>query len=121
MDISFNSLKNNPYLILSLACILCYVPFSTIGYLSDDFIFLSYYNLEGWNMISSNFHDAFFIPLTHIIQLSLLEIFNQHAFYIHLNHYLHHFFLSYFHFRRNVFYGFHPSDINAAFCLHYWP
>ena len=84
MDISFNSLKNNPYLILSLACILCYVPFSTIGYLSDDFIFLSYYNIEGWNMIFSNFHDAFFIPLTHIVQLILLEIFNQHSFYIHL-------------------------------------
>ena len=35
-------------------------------------------------MIFSNFHDAFFIPLTHIVQLILLEIFNQHSFYIHL-------------------------------------
>ena len=59
MDISFNSLKNNPYLILSLACNMLR-SLSTIGYLSDDFIFLSY-NIEGWNMIFSNFHDAFFI------------------------------------------------------------
>ena len=67
-------LKRYPEILISLICIICYLPFANIGFLSDDFTFLHHYQSEGWGMISSNFYDAFFIPVTHLIQLILLDL-----------------------------------------------
>ena len=87
-------LKRYPQIFISLICIACYLPFANIGFLSDDFTFLQHYQSECWGMISSNFYDAFFIPVTHIIQLILLDVFNQNAFLIHITQIILHFYIA---------------------------
>lgn len=87
-------LKRYPQIFISLICIACYLPFANIGFLSDDFTFLQHYQSEGWGMISSNFYDAFFIPVTHIIQLILLDVFNQNALLIHITQIILHFYIA---------------------------
>ena len=87
-------LKRYPEILISLICIICYLPFANIGFLSDDFTFLHHYQSEGWGMISSNFYDAFFIPITHLIQLILLDVFNQSAFLIHITQIILHLYIA---------------------------
>ena len=87
-------LKRYPEILISLICIICYLPFANIGFLSDDFTFLHHYQSEGWGMISSNFYDAFFIPVTHLIQLILLDLFNQNAFLIHITQIILHLYIA---------------------------
>ncbi len=87
-------IKKKPEILISVICLLCYIPFSNIGFLSDDLTFLKHYQSEGWAMVSSNFYDAFFIPLTHFIQIMLLDLFNQNAFLIHITQIILHFYIA---------------------------
>ena len=87
-------LKRYPEILISLICIICYLPFANIGFLSDDFTFLHHYQSEGWDMISLNFYDAFFIPITHLIQIILLDLFNQNVFLIHITQIILHLYIA---------------------------
>ena len=87
-------LKRYPEILISLICIICYLPFANIGFLSDDFTFLHHYQSKGWDMISLNFYDAFFIPVTHLIQIILLDLFNQNVFLIHITQIILHLYIA---------------------------
>ncbi len=58
---------------------LVYLQTFRIGFLSDGFRFIWQCHTENWQIFSSNFHDYFYLPLTHTIAFFQFKIFGDHA------------------------------------------
>ena len=78
---------NNPWLSLItffFTAFLLYFPTIATGFFSDDWHYLEQYQNIGWECFSTNCYDQFFLPLTHVIELVLYDIFGNNGTPYHL-------------------------------------
>ena len=69
--------KYSALTVFSLVSILVYFNCFSIGFISDDFTYLLGVQQNGWQSVTNNFNDDFFLPLTHIVQLIIFTFFGE--------------------------------------------
>lgn len=75
--------KYNVFVIFSILSILTYFKCFSVGLLSDDYGYFAGVSNDGWSSIGKNFNDPFFLPLSHIIQLIIYQLFGVNTIVFH--------------------------------------
>ena len=75
--------KYSALIVFSLVSLLAYFNCFSIGFISDDFTYLLGVQQNGWQSVTNNFNDDFFLPLTHIVQLIIFTFFGENGTVFH--------------------------------------